>query len=323
MQTSGTVKQVFRNRAGHLRAGWRILAYAVIVGLIGLTAAGVSRVLHGNVDVESDQAEVSEDERFDSWMGVIGFFIMDFILIVAAFIMLRYIDKRPVGMLGLSISSHSGKELVIGFLLGAGAISASCIIMWVAGAVHLTLGNLNGAYMGAAVRLLLVFLAAAAVEELIMRGYPFQAFAEGAGTPIAIVLFGLIFGLGHMTNSGWSIVGIANTGVSGVLMSLAYLKTRSLWTPIAIHLSWNWTQGCVWGMNVSGLPIDSSLIQTTPVGPAILSGGAFGAEGSLFTLAIVTLLCLYTWKATWLKPSPKNAELWEPYSGSSTEQIDA
>jgi membrane protease YdiL (CAAX protease family) len=294
----------------------------MIVGLIGLTASGVSRLLHGNLDDQSDKAGESGDERFDSWMGVIGFFIMDFMLIIAAFITLRYLDKRPIGTLGLSISRHSGKELSIGVLLGAGAISVSCIIMWIAGAIHLTPGNLNRAYLEAATRLLLVFLAAAAVEELVMRGYPFQAFVEGAGAPIAIVIFNLIFGLGHMTNSGWSIVGIANTGVSGILMSLAYLKTRSLWTPIAIHLSWNWTQGCIWGMNVSGLPVDSSLIETTPVGPAILSGGAFGAEGSLFTLAIVTLLCLYTSKATWLKPSPKNAELWAPYSGSSAEQID-
>ena len=323
MQTAGTAKKLFRNRSGHLRAGWRILAYAIVVGLIGLMAAGVSRLVHNNVESEPDQAGESEDERFDSWMGIIGFFIMDFILIAAAFVTLRYIDKRPIGMLGLSVSSTTGKELLIGLLLGAGAICASCLFMWIAGALRVTLGSPNLTFLVGAGRLMLVFLAAAAVEELIMRGYPFQAFAEGVGVPFAVVLFSMIFGLGHMSNRGWSVLGLANTGMSGVLMSLAYLKTRSLWIPIAIHLSWNWTQGCIWGMNVSGLPIDGSLLETTPIGATILSGGTFGAEGSLFTLAIIALLSLYTWKASWLKPSPRNADLWERYSASADDQTDA
>jgi membrane protease YdiL (CAAX protease family) len=315
MPTIGTSNKVFRNRRGDLRAGWRILIYAIVVGLIGLTAAGVSRLLHGNDEVEQFEDGDTGGERFDSWAGVIGFFIMDAILVLAAFVTLRFIDKRPMGMLGLSLSSTSAREFLAGFGIGAGAISVSCCIMWASGALDLCLGNVSVGLLLAAGRFFLVFLAAAAVEELIMRGYPFQVFAEGVGAPLAIIFFGLVFALGHMTNQGWTMAGLANTGLSGILMSLAYLRTRSLWVPIAIHLSWNWTQGCIWGMNVSGVPVDASLLGTTPRGPSILGGGTFGAEGSIFTSAVVVLFCLYLWKAPWLKPSAKNAKLWEPSSG--------
>jgi hypothetical protein len=31
---------------------------------------------------------------------------------------------------------------------------------------------------------------------------------------------------------------------------------------------------------------------------------------------------LYTWNAPWLKPSPKNARLWEPYLGDASQTAE-
>ncbi|MBN1459310.1 MAG: CPBP family intramembrane metalloprotease [Armatimonadetes bacterium] len=309
MGKAHALRVVFRNRAGHLRAGWRIAIYLCVVILITLSAAVISRLVRGEGHVRISTG----DEEFDSWQAAVGFSILNLILIGAAWLVLRVIDRRPSGMLGLGVSRRTPAEILLGVLIGGGAIMISCIAMWAAGVLVIEPGSLDGPFLAAIGWLAVVFLVAATIEELLTRGYPFQAAVEGMGAPLAVLVFGLIFGLGHVTNQGWTLMGLANTSVSGVLMSIAYLRTRSLWMPIAIHLSWNWTQGCVWGVSVSGLAVDSSVVRTTPVGPGWLSGGEFGAEGSVITLAVLMLFTVYAFRAPWLRPSAQNARLWAPY----------
>jgi hypothetical protein len=292
-----------------------VIAYALIVAMIGLTAAGVSRLLRGNADARVSEA----GDDFSTWRSTLGFFIIDAILVLGACVALRFIDRRPIALLGLSVTRRCARELALGACLGAGAIVVSCVSMWAAGALVVTPGTAHETWSVGLMWYTAAFLVAAACEELIMRGYPFQAVVEGLGTPLAVLVFGLVFGLGHMTNSGFSAVGLATTSISGVMMSVAYLRTRSLWLPIALHFSWNWTQGCLWGMNVSGLVVTSSFLKTTPAGTALLNGGDFGAEGSVITLVVGIALTLSIWKAPWLTPSEKNARLWLPYLPRSTE----
>ena len=101
-----------------------------------------------------------------------------------------------------------------------------------------------------------------------------------------------------------------------MLLSIAYIKTLSLWMPIGLHIAWNWTQGPLWGMNVSGMDIANSFLVSAPKGPELLSGGEFGAEGSLITAAAIAALCWYLWRAEWLKPSESNASIWRKYPSS-------
>ena len=39
----------------------------------------------------------------------------------------------------------------------------------------------------------------------------------------------------------------------GVVLSVAYLRTRALWLPWGIHFAWNATLGLVFGLPVSGI----------------------------------------------------------------------
>jgi hypothetical protein len=67
-------------------------------------------------------------------------------------------------------------------------------------------------------------------------------------------------------------------------------------------------------MNVSGTEIANSFLVSVPKGPELLSGGSFGAEGSLITLVLTVGLVFYIWKAKWIKPTRKIAALWRKYS---------
>ena len=65
------------------------------------------------------------------------------------------------------------------------------------------------------------------------------------------------------------------------MFGAAYLKTRTLWFPFALHFAWNWVQGAFLGITVSGLKqlITAPLFRATDAGPVWLTGGEYGIEG--------------------------------------------
>ena len=127
-------------------------------------------------------------------------------------------------------------------------------------------------------------------EEIIARGILFRVVEEGLGTWVALVISALLFGFGHMANPNatvWSSVAIAIE--AGLLLGMAYAWTRSLWFCMGLHAAWNFTQGPLLGIPVSGFEVKGLLVSTTQ-GPALLSGGEFGAEASILTVIVCVSL---------------------------------
>ena len=61
---------------------------------------------------------------------------------------------------------------------------------------------------------------------------------------------------------------------------------------MGLHAAWNFTQGFIWDVNVSGF--DSHGIVTAELtGPTWLSGGGFGLEASVIALVLATGLGLF------------------------------
>ena len=60
-----------------------------------------------------------------------------------------------------------------------------------------------------------------------------------------------LFGLAHIRNPHATILSTANVLLAGVWLSFAYLKTRSLWLPFGLHLSWNFAQTTVYAFPTS------------------------------------------------------------------------
>jgi hypothetical protein len=132
-----------------------------------------------------------------------------------------------------------------------------------------------------------MLMAAAADEELIFRGYPFQRLVEVAGPLPAVVAFAALFGAAHLGNPFQNWISTLNTALVGVLLAICYLRTRALWLPLGIHFAWNFVQGYVLGMPVSGVAFPHGILRAEIDGPFWLTGGAYGPEGSILCLGVI------------------------------------
>ena len=131
----------------------------------------------------------------------------------------------------------------------------------------------------------MLFLGVAVGEEVIFRGVVFRMVDERWNTTIAFVVSALLFGFIHLPNDGatwWSSLAIAIE--AGLMLAAAYKWSGTLWLPIGIHWSWNYVQGNIYGIAVSGSNAGDSILVTTTSGPDIITGGPFGAEASIIAV---------------------------------------
>jgi membrane protease YdiL (CAAX protease family) len=130
-----------------------------------------------------------------------------------------------------------------------------------------------------------VFVPAAVHEELAFRGYLFQKLL--AYSRISAYIFsGLVFAAVHGGNNSISWLALTNLALAGVMLGLAYELWQRLWFPIGLHLAWNLASGPLLGYEVSGYRSQLTLLRTVGNGPLMLTGGAFGLEGSVWATVV-------------------------------------
>jgi len=132
-------------------------------------------------------------------------------------------------------------------------------------------------------------------EEILLRGIIFRIVEEKLGSTIALIISALIFGGLHLANPNSSFAAAACIAVfAGLLLGAAYIYTRNLWFPIAIHFAWNFMQSGIFGAITSGNEKTSSLLVTKITGPTLITGGEFGPEATIqaTVLGLITALVL-------------------------------
>jgi membrane protease YdiL (CAAX protease family) len=204
--------------------------------------------------------------------------------LLAYLLLVRFVERR-------AITELAPRKLLPDGALGtaAGLLLFSAVVgaLYLFGSYHVTGTNPNADWVSA---LLMVGLGAGIGEEIMFRGVLFRIVEEGMGTWAALIVSALFFGAVHLGNPGatlWSSAAIAIE--AGLLFGMLYHVTRSLPLCMGLHAAWNFTQGTIYGIPVSGTSADGWLVSTRS-GPDWLSGGVFGAEASVVALAI-GLLC--------------------------------
>jgi membrane protease YdiL (CAAX protease family) len=139
-----------------------------------------------------------------------------------------------------------------------------------------------------------VYLPAAVYEELLFRGYPFQRLWQWR-RGVAVVSMSALFAALHGGNAGITALALINVFLGGVLLSLAYALWERLWFPTALHLGWNLMSGPVLGYEISGYTPETSLLRVEGNGPELLTGGAFGIEGSVWLTAVEIVAIAFLW----------------------------
>lgn len=153
---------------------------------------------------------------------------------------------------------------------------------------------------------------AAVGEELAFRGGLFRILEESLGTATALAVSAALFGVLHALNPGATLVSTAAIALeAGVLLGAAYALTRNLWFPIGLHLGWNFTEGGIFGVSVSGGHAGKGIFAVSLTGRTLLTGGDFGPEASLVAIAVclaaaVVLLVLVARHGRWL-PTKRRA----------------
>jgi hypothetical protein len=259
---------------GLLRPFWRALLY-LLLGFILLVA--VQNALRGETKGMPQ-----------GWRLFAFYLLMNAGLIALARLFLRRVDRSSFRTYGLWFYAGWGREFAVGL-----AVAAALIGLTVLGMVIVGVATIHGMSLerGAWLELLrnaAFLLLAAAFEEVVFRGYAFQRLVDSLRPWGAVLALSALFGAGHIGNPESSALSTANTVLAGILLSLAYLKTRALWLPIALHWAWNFLMGPVLGMAVSGNRIGPGLVVLEVGGPVWLSGGGYGPEGG----AVLTVLCV-------------------------------
>jgi membrane protease YdiL (CAAX protease family) len=281
----------FLDETRRLRTVWRFLIF--IFGFIVAQVAAATvlvicvaiyfLVTRGAVDPEELQ-QVAETPT--SWMFALST-VPQFVASVLVVVVCRLaLDRRSLKSIGLVAPSQRwNRSWLLAFAFGAAPILISFALVVASGGFRLDGYSFT---WGAAV-LTPVLVLAAFHEEIVFRGYLVQNMLDIKRPIAGVVVSSLLFWIVHGLNpAAWQspLVGV-NLFLAGILLSLAYMLSRDLWFPTIMHFAWNFTQGIVLDIPISGIDSPGVVqIDVAKGAPDWLTGGEFGLEGSAVTTVV-------------------------------------
>ena len=283
-----------RIKNGFLRAIIFMPLWLIIMGIVQSIGVVLVMVASGVDMANPDSAEALFSEiSFDSPVMLV---LTAFSLLgsfTALWVATKFIDRKPLMSIGLSVKDKTN-EMLIGLGFALAFIGGLFLILWLIGAINIT--GYVGFKPGVFIVSMMLFMAAFD-EELIFRGYILNNMMDSTSNRwVALAGSSLLFALLHSGNpSVWSTwVPMTELFAAGFILGISYTFTKNLWFPTFFHFGWNFFQG-LFGFEISGINVDSwKMISHENTGnvPDIVSGGAFGIEGSVITLSC-TIICTY------------------------------
>lgn len=280
---------------------------AIIYVLLGpVITSAIAAIPIAIVFIISGSTHVDLQAIMGSSVGMTGLMLVGFLPIyLLVWGWLRVFEHRPLWTIGMERKEWLSKYLR-GALVGSVMISAAVGLPAMFGYIQLQ-GNSSGvsvATMGALI-LFIGWVVQGAAEEVLFRGFLLQIIGSRFGVIAGVLVTSILFALLHIFNASLGVIALINLMLFGVFAAFYTLWEGSLWGVFAVHSFWNWVQGNLFGMEVSGLPVRlEALIDLKEVGPDWFTGGAFGPEGGI----AVTLLLLAGIAVLWLLESRKQSE---------------
>lgn len=295
---------IFINDEKELRSGWRALLFFVTFALAIMLLTGITETLARLIpSLRFLRGGALPDVPISERLQLLATLFAQTEILVAALIASavcgRWLERRTLASVGYKLHRGWARDFGLGSLIGAAALALTVGLETAAGAAHFTVQTTAAGPLALGAGYLFVFfLFAGAFEELVFRGFIFQALTHNIGALPAVGITAVLFGAAHVDNTNFSAYAFINTVLAGVWLGVAYLKTRSLWLATALHYSWNFAMVFIFGLNVSGIPTFERLAwlhgESRP--PLWISGGEYGPEAGVAATLALLISTLLIWK---------------------------
>lgn len=261
-----------------LRPGWGFLFYAV--GFLALQKLAVGLAWARDFGDSGLWSILLEE------MG-------DFLAAIIPAVVLARIERRSWSDYGLPLGQIFGRLFWFGAVWGFSAISMLIL------AIYARHGYTAGDIILHGPRLLrfamfwtMYFLLVGLFEDFLFRGYSLFTLARGIGFWPAALVLSCVFGLVHRGNEGERWSGVLIAALIGLFFCLTLRRTGTLWFAIGFHGAWDWGETFFYSVPDSGMVFPGHLLNSTLHGPAWLTGGSVGPEGSVFCYLVVAVISL-------------------------------
>ena len=213
-------------------------------------------------------------------------------VILAYILLYRKYEKREVTELS---TKRLFRNIAFGILIGTVLQCLTVGVIYIFG--NMELNSINS--FSAILTPFSVAFSVAIFEEILLRGIIFRITEEKLGSHISLAISAIIFGGVHLLNPSSTLISSACIGIVGFIFGALYIYSRNLWLPIAVHFSWNFVQSGIFGAVTSGNDKTSSLFNFNISGHELITGGAFGPEGTiqatlLWLVVAIVLMILIT-----------------------------
>jgi len=270
--------KIFLNETG-VRGIWRLLLYASLVGVLGFTGLVILQMFVG---------PTRGIFSLDYWFPYEAFC---FVIVFGAALIMARLEGRSPGVYGLPRRGAFGKLFWQGCVLGLAEVSALVGSIAAFGGYSFGQFALRGNEVlrwGLLWAVLFVFVGL--FEEFLFRGYTQFTLADSIGFWPAAIILSLLFGRVHLSNPGKNWVGVDGVVAIGLIFALGLRRTGSLWLVVGWHAAFDFGETFLYSVPNSGLVFHGHLSNASLHGPAWLTGGTVGPEGSVFSFVIMGIL---------------------------------
>jgi len=257
----------------------RPFLYVIGFFLLTVLAIGILQALSELLPIGAEMSNV-----LTQWITLTS-------VVLATYVFLR-VERLPWSVIGLDLPAAKPGTLLRGAALGILTIGIPSAILLGTGQLRILPGA-PGSSLAKAGESVLFLLPAAFFEELFVRGYAFSVLRRMSGWKLALIVTSVVFGLLHAANPGANATSMLAVIVAGFFLGAIFLATGSLYAAGVAHFAWNWVMMGALHTPVSGLETVSPDYTVVDAGPDWLTGGPWGPESGLLTVAAMFAVLFY------------------------------
>jgi len=278
--------------AGGIRAGWRFVIFVLLLYAFFLMEFGILALVSDFFRLYKLARAGTLTPRFE-----LEFELAQFAAALFAAAVMSRIEKRKLSSYGIPLQGAFGKNFWVGILWGLSFMSGELLLMHALGGFSYGTFALAGAALVKYASIWAVgFVLVGLAEEYMFRGYPQFTLTTGMGFWPAAVVLSAIFGGVHLFNAGEGWVGALSVFTFGMFECFTLRRTGNLWFAIGFHAAGDYAESFIYSVRDSGNFAVGHLINSSFHGPAWLTGGTVGPEGSVLVFALFAVaFVLFAW----------------------------